>query len=135
MSADTVLYRDAVILVGGALINAQLRELNVNYAAEMLDRTAFGDTTKNRRGGLFVVDIDGKGFVATGTGAIEDLLFGDVGAGDLPVVVFPNGVTEGSQVARGYATLAQMESFKIGGTAGQLLPLDFKLAGAGLSVA
>lgn len=134
MSADTVLYRDAVLLVGGASLAGQFNDLNVNYASEMLDRTAFGDTTRNRRGGLFVASIDGKGMSVSGANLVEDVLFTAVGltTESVAVVVFPNGVTEGSQVARGYAMMGVVEHLKVGGQAGVLLPFDVMINGAGL---
>lgn len=132
MAADSVVYTNAVLLLGGASLAAQLHELSLNYKSEMHDRTTFGDTTRNRRGGLFVADLAGKGFASLGSNLIEDVLFGNVGTTEVATVIFPNGVTEGSQTARAYAMLGATESFKIGGPVGGLLPVEFVVVGAGL---
>lgn len=134
MAAATVVYKNAVILVGGGSLETQLNDLSVNYASEMLDRTTFGDTTRNRRGGLFTASIAGKGFAKQGTNLIEELLFNDVGltTESVAVVVFPDGVTDGSQSARGYAMMGVVEHLQVGGPVGTLMGLDFAVMGAGL---
>lgn len=134
MPAATVVYRDAVLLVGGASLAAQLNDLSINYGSEMQDRTTFGDTTRNRRGGLFMASIEGKGLAALGTGLIEDVLFADVGltTESVAVVVWPNGVTDGDWVSAGYAMMGVVETWKLGGPVGVLLPIEFAVQGAGL---
>lgn len=132
MSAATVVFKNAVLLVGGISLATQCKELNLPYSAEMLDRTAFGVNTRERRGGLFVVSLDAKGMLTLGTGLVEDILFGDVGIHDLAVVVFPDGVTEGSQTARGYAFMGVCEHFELGKVVGGLLEFDTMFNGSGL---
>lgn len=134
MSADTVVYRNCVILIGGASLAGQFNELTLNYKSEMLDRTTFGDTTRNRRGGLFSADVAGKGLSVQGTNLVEDVLFAGVGTSDIavPLVVWPDGVTEGSQTGRGYAMLGAFEHLNVGGAVGTLLPFDFAAQSAGL---
>ena len=81
MAAATVVYKNAVLLVGGYSLETQLTELSLMYKAEMHDRTTFGLSTRERRGGLFDASIDAKGFMGLVTSPlIESVLFDLVGA-------------------------------------------------------
>ena len=131
MSADTIVYRNAVLVINGASLETQFQELALDYGAEMLDRTTFGATTRERKGGLFTAQLDGKGFAQFGSNAIEDVLFGLVGGSPVPVVVFPDGITEASQTTRGYAMSGVVEKFNIGGAIGILLPIDTTIQASG----
>ena len=131
MAADTVVFRDAVLLVNGTSLETQFQELTLNYASEMHDRTTFGATTRERKGGLLTASLEGRGLAEFGSDTVESVLFAGVGTTETPVVVFPNGVTEGSQVARGYAMLGVVEKFTIGGPVGALLPFEASIQAAG----
>ena len=132
MSADTLIYRNAFVVIGGASLAAQFNELTVDYKAELLDRTTFNTTTRERKGGLFMASIAGKGFVAYGTNGVEDVLFNGVGATEIPMVMFPDGIVEGSQTARGFAMFGVVEHFNVAGAVGALLPFDVAIQSAGL---
>lgn len=130
MAASTVLYRNAVLLYGGLELQAQLNELTLNYAAEMLDRTTFGDTTRNRRGGLLDVSLEMKGLLAFEAGSVDLMdVFDAVGAdAQESVVLFADGITEGTPA--GYWFVAEVERFNFGGAIGVLLPFDCRLVNA-----
>src|SRR5690348_4320656 len=99
----TVLYRNAELIIGGVSLQAALHELTIDYSAEMLDETTFGDDTRINRGGLFSGQITGSGFF-DGVVGTEVVLFPQTGTDDVIFTAFPDGVTEGSlTTGRGYA--------------------------------
>lgn len=129
----TVVYKSAVVLIAGANIRASLNELSVEYSAEMLDETAFGDDTRVRKGGLKVATISAAGFAESGDNLIEPVIFDRVGDDDEVVSVYPDGITEGSQVAgSGFFMRGVVSEFQIGGPVGALLPLRFTVEGRGV---
>ena len=52
MAADTLAFIDAVVSVDGKDLSPDGTNVTLDYNAEALEDTAFGDTTKSRIGGL-----------------------------------------------------------------------------------
>ncbi len=127
---STVAYTSARMLVDGAELSASLHELTLNYTAEMLDETCFGDSNRVFKGGLLNVSMDGQGYAEFGSQAIEQILFNRVGTDDTVVALFPVAITEGSE--SGYAMLGVPEQFDVGGTVGELCNITFSIQGRGL---
>lgn len=130
----TVLFTDAHILVNGSSLRASLTGLTVDYNAELLDETAFGDDTRIHKGGLFVADITVRGHLEFGSDGVEDVFFNAVGDDNTIIVVFADGITEGTTTDKGYAMRGVVESFNFGSAVGTLLPFDMVCRGQGLSV-
>lgn len=130
----TVVYKNAVVLVGGAAIRTSLSDLTAEYKAEMLDDTVMGDDTRSHKGGLLTAQVSGQGFAESGDGMIETVLFGDVGTDDEVVAVFPDGVVEGAQSGSGigYAMKGVNSGVQIGGSVGALLPIRFTFEARGI---
>jgi hypothetical protein len=129
---STIHYRNAKILIGGYHLSGSFAEFNVEYGSETLDQTAFGDTSRQFRGGLLTSRMGGRAHCEFGTGAIENVLFGLVGTDGLPVVAFPDGITVGSQSLAGFAMLGTIDTFDIGSAVGTLLPISFGVASNGI---
>lgn len=121
----TVVYRDAYILVDGANLRAEFSELAVEHGAEDLDGTTFGQDTRVHKGGLLLSRITGAGYAALGANAAEEIVMARVGTDDTMVVVFPDGITEGTTTKKGYAMLGMLQTFDLGGAVGVLLPFSF----------
>lgn len=117
-----LVYKDAVIVTGGSDITAELNELSIEYGAEQLDGTTFGNDTRVNKGGLLVANITVGGLVTFGDQLAEDILFDGVGDDDTIVAVFPGGVTEGSPT--GYAMQCMVPEFTMGGAVGVLTPFN-----------
>lgn len=144
----TILYRNAVLVVNGADFNGALHELGVEYSAEMLDETTFGDDTRIMKGGLYNGSISGKGFFDGAVG-LDAVLFRGIGDAslitvnpafqngsvveDTIIVIFPDAVTEGSlTTGRGYAMKGALETFNMGGSVGALLDITFGAQSRGI---
>ena len=80
MAGAALVYTQAVIMVGGSDLSAELNELSVEQAAEMLDGTTFGVGTRVMTGGLLTANIGVGGLATFNANLAEDVLFGDVGA-------------------------------------------------------
>ena len=61
----TIVYKNAKLFIDDTELDAQLADLSVNYKAEMLDATTFGNDTRIHKGGLFLADMAGKGYANT----------------------------------------------------------------------
>ena len=110
----TVIYKDAKLFVGGYNLSADSNELGLDYSADMLDVTTFGDDTRIRAGGLDSATINGTGFWNGGTGNADDALFGLMGGDKVPLTVFADGITEGVATDKGYAFQATTLGIPLG---------------------
>lgn len=129
---STVVFRNAIFLVDGVALHAALHDLAVEYGAEILDETCFGDDTRVNRGGLFTGSINGAGFFDGAVGT-EEVLFPETGSDDVVLAVFPDGITEGStSTGRGYAMKGVLSEFTLGGAVGELLAVTFAAQSRGI---
>lgn len=128
----TVHFRNAVILVNGSLLSANFNEFGVEYGAETLDETSFGDTTRINKGGLLIATMTGRGFLEFGESSVEEVLFDLVGVDGTVICVFADGVTEGTTTDKGFAMRGVLSELNIGSAVGTLLPFTFTAMGRGL---
>ena len=128
----TLIYTDANLLLGGYNLSADHNELGLDYTADMLDVTVFGDDTRTRQGGLQSATLTGSGFWNGGTGNADDALFGFTGGTKVPLVVFANGITEGTTTDKGYAFEAVVESYNIGTSVGEMMTFSLTAQSAGV---
>lgn len=129
---STVHYRNAVILVDGYLLSGTFAELGVQYGCEVLDETAFGDTTRIHKAGLLTASVDGRGHLEFGVGSPEAVLFNAIGVDGTVLLLFPDGITEGSATNRGFGMLSVVNVFEIGGQVGTILPFRMSAASRGI---
>ncbi len=130
--SNTIVFKNAHILVSGYDLSAELHTLNVTYSAAMLDRTVFGMDTKTNVGGLYDAGISGEGF-GDFSKNVGSLMFTDLGVDDYIITVFPDGITEGSAFAgSGYAMKGTNKTFTMGGTVGGLDTIKFDFAARGI---
>lgn len=130
----TVVYKNAVVMIDGYDFSADFYELALEYSAEMLDETAFGDDTRVHRGGLLTATITGAAWAdyANGIGSAANVLFDDNGTDDIVVALFPNGVTEGTSTDKGYAMKGVLAEFSLGDQVGTLLKVSLNVQSRGL---
>lgn len=130
MAADSVVYKNAYVWIDSSDLSAQCAEATINFKSEMLDRTAMGDTTRNRRGGLFVWDVALKFHQAWAT-AVDSVLFPLVGTSAALEIRPLNSCT--TSVNPRWTGVGCLESYQpLGGGVGSLLsaPVTFQSAGA-----
>ena len=130
MSADTVVYKNAYVWIDTYDLSAQCAEATINYKSEMLDRTAFGDTTRNRRGGLFDWSIVLK-FHQSFAASVDAVLFPLVGTSASLEIRSLNSCT--TAVNPRWTGVGCLETYNpASGAVGTLLPapVTFQSAGA-----
>lgn len=129
---STLHYRNARVFVGGYDLSADHNAIGVSAAAEMLDETAFGDSTRIRRSGLRTADVQGAGHWDASAGHVDAILFGIVGTDDQVVTVFANGLTEGVATDMGFSMKGVLEKYNVKGDVGSLCGFDFSIMGRGV---
>lgn len=128
----TIVWKNAHMLIDGTALHTALHELQVDIGAEMLDSTVFGFNTRMNKGGLFTGSMSGTGFLDTVVGT-EQVIFSRVGTGGSIVVVFPEGITEGSPES-GFAMKGVVEQFDLGGAVGTMSNIQFAVQTEGIEV-
>ncbi len=127
----TTVLTNITVLVNGVNLSGVCNEATLNYSAEMLDATTFGQTTRVRKGGLTTITANLKGFCMVGSSSEPDALIQPiVGSCGTIFAIFPTTL-HGCQEC-GYATRGVVESYVPGGAVGTLLPFTATLQGAGI---
>ena len=119
----TQVFDNAVLLVSGYDVSGDFNEVTLEHGAELQDETAFGDTTRIRKGGRKTTRLTGRGFWQSPTP--DQVFFDRVGDDDEVVTVFPDSVIEGSTSSgSGYAFKSVLTAYNQGGAVGTMLPFD-----------
>lgn len=123
--ASSVL-NDAKIFLAGYDFSAQSNTVALAYAADMLDATTFGQTTRINTAGLKSAVGSAAGhWDATATTSVDPVSFARVGTADLPLAIAEDGdVGDTAYLKR--VTLGQ---YSIGGQIGELLPYSVTFEG------
>lgn len=125
----SLVLTDAKIFVGGHDLSGQISATALEYAADMLDETTFGATTRIHKGGLKSVVGSHQGlWDSASTTAVDPVLFARVGTEDVPVVLGPEGGADG---ATAYLMRAVHAEYTVGGDVGGLLPFSVSMEGTG----
>lgn len=119
----TFVLTDAKIWINEIDLSATSNQLNLEYAAEALDETAFGDATRIMKGGLKTISLGISGHfneddATLGGGAYNDELFDDVGTNNVLIGISPEGGTAGDTA---YLFQAFQANYNISGGIGELL--------------
>ena len=129
---STIVYRSAKLLIEGTELTGALHDLSMEYSAEMLDETTFGDDTRIRKGGLKMGSISGAGYFDGAIGT-EAVLFPNTGTDDVILSIFPDTIVEGGlSSGRGYAMKGVLDKFDMGGKVGELLDIDWSCQSRGI---
>ena len=125
-----MVYKSAVLLVSGREIAGEMHDLSLEYSADSLERTTFGSDTHVKAGGLYSATLAGEAY-ADFAALAPDLLYGLIATNDVPLAIFPAGVTEGA--ACGYAMKGVATMFDLGGDQAALPGLKFQFDAAGVA--
>lgn len=129
---SSVVLTNAKILLAGYDLSGDFNQIALEYQAESLDATVFGNTSRVRQGGLKTSRATGAGFWQAGNNAVDPVLFDNVGVDDTVLMVFPGGITEGStSTGSGYMQKVTTGRYGFGGAVGELLPFTIEVEGRG----
>ena len=106
--------KNAKIFLGGMDLSGDLNALALNYSAEMLDATGFGDDTRVKQGGLLGITCNAEGFVNTANS--DPILHDAIAASAEPVTIGANGGAEGDAA---YMFMAAAAGYTPGGAVGE----------------
>lgn len=122
---------NCIALVDGVDLSGACNEALVNYSAEMLDATTFGNTTRIRKGGLTTFALALKGFALMGTSCEPDAVLQPIVGSSGTIFCFFPGTLYGCS-ADGVAGRCTVESYTPGGPVGVIIPFSATLQGVGV---
>jgi hypothetical protein len=127
----TLVYTNAFIQVNAVDLSSHAESITLNYASEMQDETAMGDSTRVRKGGLKDWSIDVNWHQDFAAGAVDATLFSLVGT-TVCVEMRPQNICS-TAINPIYSGIGVIESYNpMGGSVGALLdaPTTIQSAGA-----
>ena len=124
----TQVLSDAKIYVGEHDLSGDHNAVALDYSAELLDDTVFGDATRSKKGGLKVVGFSGEGLWSGGADLVDDALFANIAVADVPITVVPAGETLANAC---YLFRANSGSYEVGGAVGEMMRFSVSAEGSG----
>lgn len=92
--ADQI-WQDCKLWIDQFNLSGDMNALALNYGAEVLDTTRFGDASRTRKGGLKSTDFAHEGLFNPGTDLADEVLFNEIGAGSI-MTLSPTDGADGS---------------------------------------
>lgn len=127
---STLHFRNALVEINGTNLSDHFASLTLNYSSEMLDETAFGDSTRIRKGGLKDWSIDLVAHQDYAASEIDATLFSLVGT-TVCVEIRPQNICS-TVVNPRYDGIGVIESYQpVGGQVGTLLDAPITIQSAG----
>ena len=126
----TLVYTNAFIQINAVDMSSHASEVSLNYASEMQDETAMGDSTRVRKGGLKDWSVDITWHQDFSAGAVDATLFSLVGT-TVCMEMRPQNIcsTAKSPIFSGIGVI---ESYNpMGGSVGALLDAPTTIQSAG----
>jgi len=126
----TLVYTNAFIQINAVDMSAHAESVGLNYASEMQDETAMGDSTRVRKGGLKDWSIDVNWHQNFAVGAVDATLFSLVGT-TVCVEMRPQNICS-TAINPIYSGIGVIESYNpMGGSVGALLDAPTTIQSAG----
>lgn len=119
---------DAKLYIDGYDLSGHSNQLALKHAAEILDDTVFGATSKSRVAGLKDVELTGGGFFEANSAAFksDDVINAKLAVADTLVTVCPTAAAAGDVAFFFPALLAE---YSPGGEVGQLMVFEINASG------
>lgn len=126
---SSLVLTDCKAWVAGYDLSGQLNAVALQHAAEMLDETTFGATTRINKAGLKRINSTLAGlWDSSSTTAIDPVVFARVGTADIPVSMSPTAGADG-EVA--YLFRAAKAEYSPGAQVGSLFAFNVTMEGSG----
>jgi hypothetical protein len=113
----TQIVQNSKLWVGGYDLTGRMNALAINNAADMLEETTLGDDTHIFTGGLKTVTMAHEGYFSGGDGDVDDVLFDEFTATNLPVSVAPTGGADGELA---YSMQSLLAEYSPGAAVGEM---------------
>jgi hypothetical protein len=116
------------IYVAGFDLSGDLNAVALDYGADMLDGTTFGQTTRINVGGLKTTVAKCEGlYDVDGTDEPDDVIYSRIGTANVPVSICP---TTGAVGEVAYLFRSVHTEYSVGGAIGDLLPFSVGAEGS-----
>lgn len=126
----TLVYTNAFIQINAVDLSSHASEVSLNYASEMQDETAMGDSTRVRKGGLKDWSVDVTWHQDFAAGAVDATLFSLVGT-TVCVEMRPQNICS-TAINPIYSGIGVIESYNpMSGSVGALLDAPTTIQSAG----
>jgi hypothetical protein len=126
----TLVYTNAFIQINAVDLSSHASEVSLNYASEMQDETAMGDSTRVRKGGLKDWSVDVTWHQDFAAGAVDATLFSLVGT-TVCVEMRPQNICS-TAINPIFSGIGVIESYNpMGGSVGALLDAPTTIQSAG----
>jgi hypothetical protein len=126
----TLVYTNAFIQINAVDLSAHASEISLNYASEMQDETAMGDSTRVRKGGLKDWSVDVTWHQDFAAGAVDATLFSLVGT-TVCMEMRPQNICS-TAINPIFSGIGVIESYNpMGGSVGALLDAPTTIQSAG----
>lgn len=128
------IIKDIKLVLDGRDLSGRMNQFNINYTADMLDRTVFGSSWKKRKAGLKSMEVSGVAYFdskgSASGGGNDPVIFPKVGAsGSTSIItVCPSGFTKGYEA---YFSKGAVSSYSPAGNIGELLGLNIVIGSEG----
>lgn len=127
-----ILLYNSKIFFAGYEFSATLNQVSLEYGAEALDATKFGDAGRVNQGGLKTSRATANGFWGAGANSVDQVLFDSMGLDDAVLMVFPDAITAGAtSTGSGYMFKVVEARYTLGGAVGVLAPFTLEVEGRG----
>lgn len=124
-----LVYKDCKLYIDKYDLSGFHNTLNLNYTADIRDKTAFGDSTRSKLAGLKMIDATHSGWwESDGSSAPDDVLFSNVSLANKTMTVCP---TDGAAGSLAYFLQSTQGEYSPGGNIGDLMAFNFAASGEG----
>ena len=124
------IFDDAKVTINGVDLSDHVKQVTLNYSAEMQDDTIMGDDTRSRLGGLKDWSIDVEFAQDHATSKVDVTLFAIVGT-TFPIILVPTSATV-SAVNPKYTGTGILETYPpMGGAVGDIAVTSITIQAAG----
>lgn len=125
-------FKNAKVIINSVDLSDHVRQVTINYSAEMLEKTAMGDNGKTRVAGLLDFSVDVEFNQDYASGKVDATLFPLVGAAAFPIAINPTNAAV-SPTNPTFSGNVLLETYPpLGGNVGALLTTTAKFSGDGV---
>lgn len=125
---SSLLLTDAKVYYGQFDISGDLNQVSIQFDANALDKTTFGQTTRINQGGMKTASVAVGGLMQEAADAIGKTIFDRVGTNDVVMSVVPQGNTAGDVA---YFLKSLTSQFSPGGSVGELYAFNASATASG----
>lgn len=114
---STLCLQNQKFYLDGYDLSGDMNAIAINFAADMVEETAFGDDTHIFKGGLKVATMALEGYVEGGTDKVDEIMFNNMAVANKPISI---GVETGADGELAYILQSILADYSPGGSVGEM---------------